>query len=87
MFGTVIIDAYRKEETRELAEAIEDLCSPNDNYGWASAGIYCFWDYYAVIWQKDLGNIMEFCQLKKDQSKRRLKSIFQKTRDWDIQFL
>ncbi|HAI93100.1 MAG TPA: hypothetical protein DCM21_11320 [Butyrivibrio sp.] len=47
MFGTVIIDAYRKEETRELAEAIEDLCSPNDNYGWASAGIYCFWDYYA----------------------------------------
>lgn len=47
MFGTVIIDAYRKEETQELAEAIEDLCSPNDNYGWASAGIYCFWDYYA----------------------------------------
>ena len=26
MFGTVIIDAYRKEETRELAEAIDDLC-------------------------------------------------------------
>lgn len=47
MFGTVIIDAYRKEETQELADAIDDLCSPNDNYGWASAGIYCFWDYYA----------------------------------------
>lgn len=47
MFGTVIIDAYRKEETKELAEAIDDLCSPSDNYGWASAGIYCFWDYYA----------------------------------------
>lgn len=47
MFGTVIIDAYRKEEARELAEAIDDLCSPNDNYGWASAGICCFWDYYA----------------------------------------
>lgn len=47
MFGTVIIDAYRKEEARELAEAIDDLCSPNDNYGWASAGIYCFWNYYA----------------------------------------
>ena len=46
MFGTVIIDAYRKSETRELAEAIEDLCRPNDSYGWASAGIYCFWDYY-----------------------------------------
>lgn len=46
MFGTVIIDAYQKSETMELAEAIEDLCSPNDSYGWASAGIYCFWDYY-----------------------------------------
>ncbi len=47
MFGTVIIDAYRKEETMEMANAIDDLCSPKDNYGWASAGIYCFWDYYA----------------------------------------
>lgn len=47
MFGTVIIDAYRKEETLEMANAIDDLCSPNDSYGWSSAGIYCFWDYYA----------------------------------------
>lgn len=47
MFGTVIIDAYRKEETQEMSEAIEDLCCPNDNTGWASSGIYCFWDYYA----------------------------------------
>lgn len=46
MFGTVIIDAYRKEEAYDIANAIDDLCSPNDNYGWASAGIYCFWDYY-----------------------------------------
>ena len=47
MFGTVIIDAYRKDEAMEMANAIDDLCSPKDNYGWASAGIYCFWDYYA----------------------------------------
>lgn len=47
MFGTVIMDAYRKEEALEMANAIDDLCSPKDNYGWASAGIYCFWDYYA----------------------------------------
>lgn len=46
MFGTVIIDAYKKNETIQIAEALDDLCSPNDNYGWASAGIYCFWDYY-----------------------------------------
>lgn len=46
MFGTVIIDAYKKDEVIKLAEAIDDLCCPKDNYGWASAGIYCFWDYY-----------------------------------------
>lgn len=45
MFGTVILDAYTKEETEELAFAIDDLCSPNDGYGWSSAGIYSFWDY------------------------------------------
>lgn len=47
MFGTVIIDAYSRDERQEIADAIDDLCSPKDNYGWASAGIYCFWDYYA----------------------------------------
>lgn len=46
MFGTIIIDAYKKVETEQIADAIEELCSPNDNYGWSSAGIYCFWDYY-----------------------------------------
>lgn len=45
VFGTVIIDAYTKNETMEIVDALEDLCSPNDSYGWASAGIYCFWDY------------------------------------------
>lgn len=45
MFGTVIIDAYSKDETEELAFAIDDICCPRDNYGWASAGIYSFWDY------------------------------------------
>ncbi len=45
MFGTVIIDAYTKDETEQLAAAIDDLCNPADSYGWASAGIYSFWDY------------------------------------------
>lgn len=40
MFGTVILDAYSPDETKELADAIDDLCCPNDGYGWASAGIY-----------------------------------------------
>lgn len=61
MFGTVIIDAYRREETLELAEAIDDLCSPLDSYGWASAGIYCFWDYYAeaVLYMGLAGDLSE----------------------------
>jgi len=46
MFGTVIIDAYKRDEKEQIANAIDDLCSPSDTYGWASAGIYCFWDYY-----------------------------------------
>ena len=45
MFGTVILDAYKKEETNQIAEAVDDLCSPTDMYGWASAGIYSFWNY------------------------------------------
>lgn len=45
MFGTVILDAYSADETESLALAIDDLCCPCDNYGWASAGIYSFWDY------------------------------------------
>ena len=65
MFGTVIIDAYSKNETEEMAKAIDDLCSPNDNYGWASAGIYSFWDYdkHEVLYiglARDLSE--RFCQ-------------------------
>ena len=45
MFGTVIIDAYTKNEAEQLAIAIDNLCNPTDSYGWASAGIYSFWDY------------------------------------------
>lgn len=47
MFGTIIIDAYKKDEKEQIANALDDLCSPCDTYGWASAGIYCFWDYYS----------------------------------------
>lgn len=47
MFGTVIMDTYTKDEVQEIVDALDDLCSPNDMYGWSSAGIYCFWDYYA----------------------------------------
>lgn len=45
MFGTVIQDAYTKDETNQIVEALNDLCNPHKPYGWSSAGIYCFWDY------------------------------------------
>lgn len=45
MFGTIILDAYKKEEVHSFSEIIEEICSPLDTVGWASAGIYSFWNY------------------------------------------
>lgn len=44
MFGTVIWDVYRQEETEELSEAINDLASPTDSSGWSSSAVYAFYD-------------------------------------------
>jgi len=44
MLATVIVDKYRASETGRIEAALEGLCSPEDNYGWSSSGIYCFWD-------------------------------------------
>jgi hypothetical protein len=44
MLATIITDVFRKDETILIAAALDNLCSPKDNYGWASAGIYSFWD-------------------------------------------
>ena len=46
MFGTIIMDAYLIDEIQHMADFLEDICSPLDTWGWASAGIYSFWDYY-----------------------------------------
>lgn len=45
MFGTIIQNVYSKNEVSDIINALDDLCSPSDSYGWASAGIYSFWDY------------------------------------------
>lgn len=47
MLATVIVDVFRRNEASELADALLDICAPTDNYGWSSAGLYCFWDPYA----------------------------------------
>ncbi len=46
MFGTIIMDSYKADEAEAMANYIDEICSPLDNLGWASAGIYSFWDYY-----------------------------------------
>lgn len=44
MLGTIVLDAYRAADRADMVQALDDICSPFDNYGWASAGVYCFWD-------------------------------------------
>ena len=46
MFGTIIMDSYKADEKELVATNIDEICSPMDSLGWASAGIYSFWDYY-----------------------------------------
>lgn len=43
---TIILQPYKKIERRKVVDALDELCSPKDNYGWASAGIYVYWNYY-----------------------------------------
>lgn len=46
MFGTIIMDSYVADEAERMAKNIDEICSPMDTLGWASAGIYSFWNYY-----------------------------------------
>ncbi|MCP4139868.1 MAG: GIY-YIG nuclease family protein [Chloroflexi bacterium] len=43
--GTFIVDAYTKDQKTEITDALNEICAPIDNVGWASSGIYCFWNY------------------------------------------
>lgn len=40
-----MLDAYTSDEVTDMAEHIEEICSPFDSIGWSSAGIYSFWNY------------------------------------------
>lgn len=46
MFGTIIMDSYVADEAKTIANNLDIICSPMNNMGWASAGIYFFWNYY-----------------------------------------
>ena len=45
MLATILIDKYKKSETKEIAEALKLLTIENQQ-DWSTAGIYCYWDYY-----------------------------------------
>jgi hypothetical protein len=47
VLASIIVNRYSLAEINQLADSIEELCSPNDGYGWSSSGIYCFWDFAA----------------------------------------
>ncbi|MDV2581558.1 GIY-YIG nuclease family protein [Alkalibacillus haloalkaliphilus] len=45
-FGTIIQDAYTQDDAHYMVEALDDLCNPLlIDWGWASSGIYSFWDF------------------------------------------
>src|SRR4051812_11028108 len=44
MWGTFIAEAYLDWERTKVADALDDLCAPGESYGFASGGVYCFWD-------------------------------------------
>ncbi|CAM4199141.1 GIY-YIG nuclease family protein [Bacillus albus] len=45
-FGTIIQDAYTKDGVSDIVGALDDLCNPKTlEWGWASSGIYTFWNY------------------------------------------
>jgi hypothetical protein len=44
MWGTVVLEIYGPSEREAVVEALAGLCDPMNGYGFASGGIYCFWD-------------------------------------------
>lgn len=46
MLGTIILQSYRRNQRKEIVKALDNLCNPNDTYGWSSSGLYAYWNYY-----------------------------------------
>lgn len=44
MWGTFILDIYRREEAAEVRDALEALLGPESSSGWSTGGAYLFWD-------------------------------------------
>jgi hypothetical protein len=44
MLATIITEIFEEKDIDDVIDALERLCAPVDPIGWASAGIYAFWD-------------------------------------------
>lgn len=44
MFGTILWDVYEQGQAKDVHEAIEDLASAKDQFGWSSTAVYAFYD-------------------------------------------
>jgi hypothetical protein len=41
---TIVRDVFKSTARRDVRDALEEIASPLDTYGWSSAGTYFFWD-------------------------------------------
>ena len=44
LLSTFIHEKYTIDDGAELAKALDELFTPSKDYGWASSGVYCFWN-------------------------------------------
>jgi hypothetical protein len=44
MWGTFLLDAFRRTEGTEMRDALEELLGPASGSAWSSGGVYVFWD-------------------------------------------
>jgi hypothetical protein len=45
MWGTFMLEAYRREDAREVHHALEEVLGPDSGSAWASGGVYVFWNF------------------------------------------
>jgi hypothetical protein len=43
MLATIMLDTFSSDEREAIADALDVLCSPNDNYAFSCTGVYVFW--------------------------------------------
>jgi hypothetical protein len=44
MWGTFLLDVYRKEDAPDIRDALEKILGPESASSWATGGVYVFWN-------------------------------------------